>query len=202
MICFFGVSFVFLLISISSTFFFSSSSTFSVYSCSVNNANSDKNKFDIFYRTDCCAAIHGRMNNVPNESRTILCYHPLKLVLLYQTRFSFIFFLLFFLLTLYANFLLLFLLTLYANFLLFFLLTLYANCLILYTPISFWKLRLLLPYIFIFLFLFPYYPGLLLCVSCYLTLKVKLLFLMLRSKQAYGFDSLPTNHCLMQEVEL
>ena len=36
-------------------------------SCSSNNA---KNNFDLFYKIDCCAAIHGRiwMNNVPNES--------------------------------------------------------------------------------------------------------------------------------------
>ena len=34
----------------------------------------DKNNIDVFYKTDCCAAIHGRirMNNVPNESRIIM----------------------------------------------------------------------------------------------------------------------------------
>ena len=38
-------------------------------SCSANKAN-----FDMFYKTDCCLAIHGhtRMNNVPNESRIIM----------------------------------------------------------------------------------------------------------------------------------
>ena len=43
-------------------------------SCSTNNANLDKKKFDMFYKTDCCAAVHGRiwMNNVPNESRIIM----------------------------------------------------------------------------------------------------------------------------------
>ena len=36
-------------------------------SCSTNNANLDKTNFDMFYKIDCCAAIHGRiwMNNVP-----------------------------------------------------------------------------------------------------------------------------------------
>ena len=34
----------------------------------------DKNNFDMFYKIDSCAAIHGRiwMNNVPNESRIIM----------------------------------------------------------------------------------------------------------------------------------
>ena len=43
-------------------------------SCSANNANLDTNNFDMFYKIDCCAAIHCRiwMNNVPNESRIIL----------------------------------------------------------------------------------------------------------------------------------
>ena len=43
-------------------------------SCSANNANLDKNNFDMIYKIDCCAAIHGWiwMNNVPNESRIIL----------------------------------------------------------------------------------------------------------------------------------
>ena len=43
-------------------------------SCSANNANLDKNNFDIFYKIDCRAAIHGWkwMNNVPNESRIIM----------------------------------------------------------------------------------------------------------------------------------
>ena len=43
-------------------------------SCSANNANLDKNYFDMFYKIDCCAAIHGRiwMNNVPNKSRIIM----------------------------------------------------------------------------------------------------------------------------------
>ena len=43
-------------------------------SCSANIANMDKNNFDIFYKIDCCAAIHGQisMNNVPNESRIIM----------------------------------------------------------------------------------------------------------------------------------
>ena len=39
-------------------------------SCSTNDANLDKNSFDMFYKFDCCAAIHGRiwMDNihVPN----------------------------------------------------------------------------------------------------------------------------------------
>ena len=35
-------------------------------SCSTNNANFNKTNFDMFYKIDCCAAIHGRiwMNNV------------------------------------------------------------------------------------------------------------------------------------------
>ena len=43
-------------------------------SCSTNNANLDKNTFDMFDKIDCCAAVHGRiwMNNVPNESRRIM----------------------------------------------------------------------------------------------------------------------------------
>ena len=49
---------------------------FSTISCvranlvSVNNANLDKNNFDMFYHIDCSGAIHGRkwMNNVQNES--------------------------------------------------------------------------------------------------------------------------------------
>ena len=42
--------------------------------CSANNANLDKNNVDMFYKIDCCAAIHGCiwMNNVPNESRIIM----------------------------------------------------------------------------------------------------------------------------------
>ena len=38
---------------------------------STNNANLDKTNFDMFYKIDCCAAIHGQiwMNNVPNESK-------------------------------------------------------------------------------------------------------------------------------------
>ena len=49
-------------------------------SCSANNADMDKNNFEMFYKIDCCAAIHGRIwiNNVPNESRIIM-----KSVLLY-----------------------------------------------------------------------------------------------------------------------
>ena len=37
-------------------------------SCSTNNANLDKTNFDMFYKIDYCATIHGRiwMNNVPN----------------------------------------------------------------------------------------------------------------------------------------
>ena len=43
-------------------------------SCSANNANLDKNNFDMFYQFYCCAAINGQiwMNNVPNESRIIM----------------------------------------------------------------------------------------------------------------------------------
>ena len=43
-------------------------------SCTANNANLDKNNFYMFYKIDCCAAIHGRMwmHNVPNESRLIM----------------------------------------------------------------------------------------------------------------------------------
>ena len=43
-------------------------------SCNANNTNLDRNKFDMFYKIDCCAAIHGQiwMNNVPNESRIIM----------------------------------------------------------------------------------------------------------------------------------
>ena len=51
-------------------------------SCSANNANLDKNNFDMFYKIDCCAAINGRiwMNNVSNKSRRKnLCYHALKI---------------------------------------------------------------------------------------------------------------------------
>ena len=37
-------------------------------SCSTNNANLDKTNFDMFYKIDCCAAIHDQiwMNYVPN----------------------------------------------------------------------------------------------------------------------------------------
>ena len=37
-------------------------------SCNANNTNLDKNDFDMFYKIDCTAAIHGRiwMNDVPN----------------------------------------------------------------------------------------------------------------------------------------
>ena len=37
----------------------------------VNNANLDRGKFDIFYKIDCCAAIRGHkwMNNLSNERR-------------------------------------------------------------------------------------------------------------------------------------
>ena len=43
-------------------------------SCSTNNANLDKTNFDMFYKIDCCAALHGRMwmNNVPNWNRLIM----------------------------------------------------------------------------------------------------------------------------------
>ena len=43
-------------------------------SCSTNNANLDKTNFDMFYKIDCCAAIHGWiwMNNVPHESRILM----------------------------------------------------------------------------------------------------------------------------------
>ena len=43
-------------------------------SCSTNNTKLDKNNFGMFYKIDCCAAIHGQiwMNNVPNESRIIM----------------------------------------------------------------------------------------------------------------------------------
>ena len=43
-------------------------------SCRANNANLDKNNFDMFYKIDWCAAIHGRIwiNNVPNESSIIM----------------------------------------------------------------------------------------------------------------------------------
>ena len=39
-------------------------------SCSTNNANLENTNFDTLYKTDCWAAIHGRirMNNVPNEA--------------------------------------------------------------------------------------------------------------------------------------
>ena len=66
----------------------------------ANNANLDKNNFDIFYQIDCCAAIYGRMwtNNAPNESR-ITMLSCTEIILLYlfrlweilsQTRVSFL----------------------------------------------------------------------------------------------------------------
>ena len=69
-------------------------------SCSTNKANLDKNNFDMIYKTDCCAAIHGQiwMNNVPNESRMImlscteislLLYLFLSLEIWSQTQVSF-----------------------------------------------------------------------------------------------------------------
>ena len=43
-------------------------------SCSANNANLDKNNFDMFYKIDWFSALHGRiwMNNLPNESSIII----------------------------------------------------------------------------------------------------------------------------------
>ena len=43
-------------------------------SCNTNNANLDKTNFEMFYKIDCCAAIHGQiwMNSVRNESRMIV----------------------------------------------------------------------------------------------------------------------------------
>ena len=68
-------------------------------SCSANYANLDKNNFDMFYRIDCCAAIHGRiwMNNIPNESRIIMlsCTEITEIIFFFFLFFLLLFFFIF-----------------------------------------------------------------------------------------------------------